>query len=275
MFTTSPTAPSDASPIYMPSIAGSEPLPPVMHTHGHSASDVGSSTWCNALLESAYLRLSAEYPAVFSAPDCIAPALIDPAVSGETHYDTFDLDIGDHPLSSGHSQRTRSSSTSSRATSSSSSTSFSPYPSPSPSPKNPALRSYKRRNTTVTSTAGKRDPIPSDRWKCPECSYVQRNHRKPELKRHIATHNPENALFVCCGVPLMEARSRGVPETVLANEEVFEFRGLHTVGGCWTTFSRRDAFMRHLRRERGKCFGDALADYQLGNAQRRSPRGDA
>ena len=92
----------------------------------------------------------------------------------------------------------------------------------------------------------------------------------PDLKRHVATHKRPGEcapLWVCCGVPLMEARSRGVPEDMLFNEEIFEFGGLHMVGGCWRTFSRRDAFKRHLRREEGKCFGDALAAYQPGNAQ--------
>ena len=69
---------------------------------------------------------------------------------------------------------------------------------------------------------------------------------------------------MCCGVPVFDAREHGVPEQVI-HEEAFEFEGMFMVGGCKTTFSRRDALSRHLRRENGRCFGDAFALYQPGN----------
>ncbi|KAI0675782.1 hypothetical protein C8Q78DRAFT_963049, partial [Trametes maxima] len=110
-------------------------------------------------------------------------------------------------------------------------------------------------------------PAPSaDRWKCPYCPYVQHNHRSPDLKRHIATHTrpTEDALWVCCGVPLIDAREAGVP-VEMTKEELFEYEGMFMVGGCRKVFSRRDALSRHLRKYAGECFGDAFAPYLPGN----------
>ncbi|KAI0744828.1 hypothetical protein C8Q76DRAFT_599477, partial [Earliella scabrosa] len=101
-------------------------------------------------------------------------------------------------------------------------------------------------------------PTPTNRWKCPHCSYIQHNRRAPDFKRHVATHtrSADEVLWACCGVPLDEALARGVPEDVVREEEPFEFGGTRMVGGCRRTFSRRDALTRHLRREEGRCFGD-------------------
>ncbi|KAI5996937.1 hypothetical protein EDD15DRAFT_2123755, partial [Pisolithus albus] len=49
---------------------------------------------------------------------------------------------------------------------------------------------------------------------CPYCNWVQRNHRTPDLKRHIRTHTrfERPALWVCCGVSLRDAERYTLPE---------------------------------------------------------------
>ncbi|KAI0693508.1 hypothetical protein C8T65DRAFT_585661, partial [Cerioporus squamosus] len=112
-------------------------------------------------------------------------------------------------------------------------------------------------------------PSPHNRWKCPHCPHVQRNRRSPDLRRHIATHTTQQ--WVCCGVPLLDAKEHGVPlvDGVPAadglGETVWQFEGTVMVGGCRRTFSRRDAYGRHLKREKGRCWGDVAALYQPGN----------
>ncbi|KAI0717040.1 hypothetical protein C8Q76DRAFT_840245 [Earliella scabrosa] len=127
---------------------------------------------------------------------------------------------------------------------------------------------YTRRNVQVSPSASPaHSPPPStDQWKCPHCPYIQHNRRVPDFRRHVRTHtrSADEVLWACCGVPVGEALARGVPEDVV-REEPFEFGGKLMVGGCRKTFSRRDALTRHLRREEGRCYGDAFADYQPGN----------
>ena len=108
-----------------------------------------------------------------------------------------------------------------------------------------------------------------DPWKCPHCPFVQRSKRSPDLKRHIATHTrPADAeLWVCCGVPVCDAAEHGVPAEYLRTATPFEYKGMLMVGGCKKTFSRRDALQRHLKREKGWCYGDALAVYLPGNGK--------
>ncbi|RPD54933.1 hypothetical protein L226DRAFT_535594 [Lentinus tigrinus ALCF2SS1-7] len=164
-----------------------------------------------------------------------------------------------------------SSSSRTRHSSSRTSTSSSPYPYPSPSPDSelsrPDLITCKRRNLAVApSEALPPSAAPHSKWQCPYCPHFQHNRRSPDFKRHLATHTrPEDkALWVCCGVPLLEASACGVPEKVQRGE-LFEFEGVFMVGGCRKTFSRRDAYGRHLARETGRCFGDAHGLYQPGN----------
>ncbi|KAI0760557.1 hypothetical protein C8Q74DRAFT_1441177 [Fomes fomentarius] len=138
-----------------------------------------------------------------------------------------------------------------------------------PGPQQYALLTYKRRNVQVPDevAAGSLKPaaIRTNPWRCPYCPYEQYNRRSPELKRHVATHNSEEATpWVCCGVPVFDAHVHGVPENVV-HEEAFQFGGVLMVGGCKKTFSRRDLLSHHLRREEGRCFGDAFAIYQPGN----------
>ncbi|KAI0710466.1 hypothetical protein C8T65DRAFT_575349 [Cerioporus squamosus] len=113
-------------------------------------------------------------------------------------------------------------------------------------------------------------PKSMDRWKCPHCSFIQWSRRAPDFRRHVATHTGSSAqaLYLCCGVPFMEAAEHGVPEDVVREQPVWEFEGLFMVGGCRRTFSRKDAYMRHLHRQAGMCFGDAQASYQPGNRAR-------
>ncbi|KAI1787991.1 hypothetical protein LXA43DRAFT_895347 [Ganoderma leucocontextum] len=110
----------------------------------------------------------------------------------------------------------------------------------------------------------------TNRWKCPYCNYVQGRRRMVDLKRHIATHNKPSdvALWTCCGFPREVARSKGVPDNVVRETSVIYGR----VGGCWETFSRRDALQRHLRKQKGRCFGDAYADWHPGNSTKRDRR---
>ncbi|PIL23011.1 hypothetical protein GSI_14318 [Ganoderma sinense ZZ0214-1] len=109
----------------------------------------------------------------------------------------------------------------------------------------------------------------SNAWQCPHCPYVQRNRRSPDLKRHIKTHTrgADGADWVCCGVPVLNAIELGVPATIVREARVFELDGVLMIGGCRKAFSRRDALSRHLQRERGKCFGDALSLHQRGNRE--------
>ncbi|KAI0760544.1 hypothetical protein C8Q74DRAFT_1372391 [Fomes fomentarius] len=176
----------------------------------------------------------------FAEPPCICPAILEPPVSPPPRK-----------------SRRR---TSRRATSSSTSQ----HPS-SPAPR---LLTYKRRNVQVPSKLAAMSVQPAashaKRWGCPHCTYVQHNHRLPDLNRHIATHSPEERQWVCCGVPVFDAQEQGMPESVV-HEEPFEHEGLLMVGGCKKTFSRRDALGRHLRSRKGWCFGDASAMYQVGN----------
>ncbi|KAI9066069.1 hypothetical protein FKP32DRAFT_1546784, partial [Trametes sanguinea] len=103
-------------------------------------------------------------------------------------------------------------------------------------------------------------PIRSnDPWKCPYCPWVQKSKRSPDLKRHIKTHlRPEHVdepEWICCGVPLVDAHEKDLPESI-TSEQPFVYAGETMVGGCRKVFSRRDALMRHLRLRKGACYGD-------------------
>lgn len=86
-------------------------------------------------------------------------------------------------------------------------------------------------------------------------------------------------------MPLYEAEQYKIPPSVLGDrKKVWMFRGQVMVGGCRKTFSRKDAFKRHLNRhleektgkgkkkvkvseeeEMDRCWGDLEALYQPGN----------
>ncbi|KAI0754261.1 hypothetical protein C8Q80DRAFT_1117030 [Daedaleopsis nitida] len=197
------------------------------------------------------LYLQVPVPVNMSAPSSI--------VDGETAAPSCITPSGgafavDSPATPPHTRRSRSARR----------PSLPPYP--EPHPVDGRLTTFKRRNVQVPSAAATALPAKRNCWKCPFCPYVQRNQRKPDLKRHIETHmSPEESpRWICCGVPVGRAPALGVPDEI-AHEEPFEFVGMEMVGGCRKTFSRRDALSRHLRRTRGECYGDAFATYQPGN----------
>ncbi|EMD39924.1 hypothetical protein CERSUDRAFT_122066, partial [Gelatoporia subvermispora B] len=148
----------------------------------------------------------------------------------------------------------------------------SPYPSPSPSPasspRSPSSPSARRstsirpRNTQVAATR-----TDTHAGQCPHCDYVQTNGRAPDLARHIASHlaGQDPMKWVCCGVPLAHARAYGV--RMGPGAEVNMYEGVPMVGGCWRTFTRRDALGRHLRQQEC-CVGDVNAPWLRGNMER-------
>lgn len=119
-----------------------------------------------------------------------------------------------------------------------------------------------RRNIAVSPNA--RPAVSKNPLKCSFCRYVAPKGRLPDLRRHVKTHGKKNEDFKCCGVPLAEAKERGVP-TERMKERPLVYQEIAMVGGCRKAFSRRDALLRHLRDNKGVCFGDAHAPYLLGN----------
>ncbi|KAH7911731.1 hypothetical protein BJ138DRAFT_1100840 [Hygrophoropsis aurantiaca] len=91
-------------------------------------------------------------------------------------------------------------------------------------------------------------------WACPHCSWVQRNHRTPDLKRHIRTHTRSQrpAQWVCCGVAEEVSNTYKLPE----DARPYMFQNHLMIGGCGKEFSRRDALKRHLDNKHITCVGD-------------------
>ncbi|KAG1748747.1 hypothetical protein EDB19DRAFT_224029 [Suillus lakei] len=102
---------------------------------------------------------------------------------------------------------------------------------------------------TTPSFANKSNP-----WACPYCKWVQRNHRTPDLKRHIRTHTrfERPAQWVCCGIPIESATMYKVPHGATH----YIHKGKQMIGGCGKEFSRRDALKRHLGNDHISCVGD-------------------
>lgn len=94
-------------------------------------------------------------------------------------------------------------------------------------------------------------------WACPYCKWVQRNHRTPDLKRHIRTHTRlrRPAQWVCCGVPVKDAKGYDLP----AEAKPYSWGGEMMIGGCCKEFSRRDALKRHLDNDHISCIGNFAA----------------
>jgi hypothetical protein len=112
----------------------------------------------------------------------------------------------------------------------------------------------------VQATAGITPATPvakNNSWACPYCKWVQRNHRTPDLKRHIRTHTRlrRPAQWVCCGVPVEDAKSYNLP----AGAKTYVWGGETMVGGCCKEFSRRDALKRHLDNDHITCIGNFAA----------------
>ncbi|KAG8214620.1 hypothetical protein J3R82DRAFT_9696 [Butyriboletus roseoflavus] len=78
-------------------------------------------------------------------------------------------------------------------------------------------------------------------WACPYCKWVQRNHRTPDLKRHIRTH------------------TRLQRPAQWQDAKPYAWEGEMMIGGCCKAFSRRDALKRHLDNDHINCIGDFTA----------------
>ena len=114
------------------------------------------------------------------------------------------------------------------------------------------------RNVQATPDAIPASPTTKNNpWACPYCKWVQRNHRTPDLKRHIRTHTrlQRPAQWVCCGVPVEEAEHYNVP----VDAKPYLWGGEMMVGGCRKEFSRRDALKRHLDNDHISCIGNFAA----------------
>ncbi|KAI1787949.1 hypothetical protein LXA43DRAFT_671814 [Ganoderma leucocontextum] len=213
---------------------------------------------CHSYPYSSYSTLSQalEQALPETTASCISPSLI----CSPPHHDS---DLKDDCTSASTSQSSRASC---RAAHRNPSSSPHPSPSPEPSPRTSSVViASQRRNAPARTPA----PVPAESWQCPYCPYVQRSRRSPDLKRHIKTHTrgADVADWVCCGVPVLNAVELGVPTTTVREAQTFDFDGVLMVGGCRKAFSRRDALIRHLQREKGKCFGDALSLHQRGNRE--------
>ncbi|KAG0704229.1 hypothetical protein DFH29DRAFT_385409 [Suillus ampliporus] len=94
----------------------------------------------------------------------------------------------------------------------------------------------------------------SNPWACPYCTWVQRNHRTPDLKRHIRTHTrfERPAQWVCCGIPIESATMYNIPHGATP----YIHNSKQMIGGCGKEFSRRDALKRHLGNDHISCVGD-------------------
>jgi hypothetical protein len=88
-----------------------------------------------------------------------------------------------------------------------------------------ARLSFPSRNLQATPEKSLQKVNKPDPWTCPykDCTFVQRNRRKPDLRRHIKRHTPNSGEWVC--------------------------------RGCLRSFSRRDSLRRHLINENIKCAG--------------------
>ncbi|TBU47079.1 hypothetical protein BD309DRAFT_914550 [Dichomitus squalens] len=198
---------------------------------------------------------------------CVSPDLVYP--TGRDEYDGVPFPNECVPQTTlKSSQPTRGARHAARTASKSSSHS-SPSASPSPVAElyawtSPQLVACTRRNAPVPPSSS--TLIRTNRWACPHCPYVH-NRRSPDLKRHIETHTlgASVAMWVCCGVYALDALDQGVPLEVVRQGQIMDFDGVSMIGGCRKTFSRRDALLRHLRAQKGKCFGDAWSMYQPGN----------
>ena len=260
---TSLSGPCTVFPAYPPPSSSYDPEPSFLHhpieatqlhtepLDGFQLYPYAPSSSCSASSPAFEQALPAETKA-----SCIPPDLIYPS----PHYD-LNLSPEEAFSTVTTSQPSRASrQTHHRGPSSS------PYPSPSPSPSprtSSTIFASQRRNSPARTAA----PVASNTWQCPYCPHVQHNRRSPDFKRHIKTHTRDSdvADWVCCGVPVLNAVELGVPPAVVREAQVFEFDGMLMIGGCRKAFSRRDALKRHLQREKGRCFGDALSLHQRGN----------
>lgn len=116
------------------------------------------------------------------------------------------------------------------------------------------------------------DAMPSIKgFHCPFCNHYQSNHRRPDLRRHILVHLQKQTGpgWICCGVPLKRAGEYGISQSGCAR--TYTFTGKHLmIGGCGISFSRKDAYRRHLKaamKAGRSCVGDPDGDWIPSNQQ--------
>ncbi len=127
-----------------------------------------------------------------------------------------------------------------------------------------------RRTRSSHGAGGSSSSTPSrgarERVSCPLCRSTFG--RQQELDRHMrSTHKSDGALWLCCGVPLDQARSTyRLSEDTIAMAERWWYAGIAMVGGCWeptAKFNRRDSYQRHLTQF--GCIGDEYGEWHPGN----------
>jgi hypothetical protein len=167
--------------------------------------------------------------------------------------DRFTSELASSSSSSSSSWSSSSSSASSFSSSTSSPSSSRSLSGSSNSSNKRARLSFPSRNLQGTATKSLRKVNKPDPWACPveNCRFVQHNHRKPDLRRHIKTHAPSGE-WVCCGVPVELGGHYGLS----GSERRHVFRGRDMIDGCLKSFSRKDALRRHLANKNVRCVGD-------------------
>lgn len=167
-------------------------------------------------------------------------------------------------------QHTRAS-RSSRASSSTVSTSE--YSSPSTSVTSLPSTSSSGRDIHTRSIQVDHIDMHSISLQCKVCGL--KSTTKSDARRHTISHTRvadvacHGRHWFCCGVPLRLAKQYHVRDT--SNARIWAETGDELmVGGCGTSFSRKDAYTRHLRltaraRHGKKCKGAPDADWMIGN----------
>ncbi|KAI0269939.1 hypothetical protein BC834DRAFT_810588, partial [Gloeopeniophorella convolvens] len=84
---------------------------------------------------------------------------------------------------------------------------------------------------------------------CPGCHKVDLWAREADFQRHVKTHDGR---YICCGVKLSTSQAAHLTN----RSELRYFDGIPFLGGCGRTFSRKDAFQRHLDRAKKQCAQD-------------------
>ena len=126
----------------------------------------------------------------------------------------------------------------------------------------PYRRSTAPRNFQVRDGASLTGELSELRCPVPGCG--KRSQRVPDLRRHIKSHKHwlEPNKWTCCGIATEEAHLYGIEIAQGATREelieggAYVFEGRLMVGGCMTTFSRRDALKRHVDNPNFPCVGD-------------------
>ena len=95
--------------------------------------------------------------------------------------------------------------------------------------------------------------------RCPICDRTFG--RDAELQRHAkrcdASHPDARKTWACCGLPLAHpTTARRIPQGVRDALPRRAWGGRIMVGGCGVTFTRKDAYQRHLNNREGVCWGE-------------------